>query len=86
MSSKLHYCLGTSIEQDKQHKCLWMHQKQYIQNLFKKYGLSKAKTVSTPADISVKLKKDDDFIKEVNPVTYISRYIVGSLLYTAIAI
>ena len=51
--------------------------------VFKKYGLSEAKTVSTPADISVKLKKDDGFSKEVNPVTYQS--IVGSLLYAAIA-
>ena len=45
-----------------------MHQKQYIQNLLKK---------------CVKLKKDDGFSKEVNPVTYQS--IVGSLLYAAIA-
>ena len=81
--SDLHYCLGISIEQERQHKYLWMHQKQYIQNLLKKYGLSEAKTVSTPADISVKLKKDDGFSKEVNPVTYQS--IVGSLLYAAIA-
>ena len=81
--SDLHYCLGISIEQERQHKCPWMHQKQYIQNLLKKYGLSEAKTVSTPADISVKLKKDDGFSKEVNPVTYQS--IVGSLLYAAIA-
>ena len=82
-TSDLHYCLGINIQQEKQHKCLWMHQKQYIQNLLKKYGLSEAKTVSTPADISVKLKKDDGFSKEVNPVTYQS--IVGSLLCVAIA-
>ena len=55
--------------------CKWVFEK--------KYGLSEAKTVSTPVDISVKLKKDDGFSKEVNPVTYQS--IVGSLLYAAIA-
>ena len=78
-----HYCLGISIERDEQHKCLWMHQKQYILNLLKKYGLSDAKIVSTPADISVKLKKDDGVSKEVNSVSYQS--MVGSLLYAAIA-
>ena len=79
----LHYCLGISIEQDKSHKCLWMHQRQYILNLLTKYGLTEAKTVSTPADMSVKLKKDDGFSKEVNSVSYQS--MVGSLLYAAIA-
>ena len=24
---KLHYCLGVSIEQDEDRKCLWLHQK-----------------------------------------------------------
>ena len=27
---KLHYCLGISIEQDEDEKCVWIHQKQYI--------------------------------------------------------
>ena len=26
----LHYCLGISIEPDKDQKCIWVHQKQYI--------------------------------------------------------
>ena len=80
---KLHYCLGINIEQNEVDKSLLMHQKQYILNMLEKYQLSEANTVSTPADISVKLKKDDGISKEVNSVTYQS--IVGSLLYSAIA-
>ena len=45
--------------------------------------LLKLKLFSTPADMSVKLKKDDGFSKEVNSVSYQS--MVGSLLYAAIA-
>ena len=80
---KLHYCLGIHVEQDEQKQCLWIHQKQYILNMLEKYSLSEAKIVSTPADINVKLKKDDGVSKEVNSVTYQS--MVGSLLYAAIA-
>lgn len=42
-----------------------MHLKQYILNLVKKYGHSNPKTVSIPADISVKLKKNGGVSKEV---------------------
>ena len=80
---ELHYCLGVSIEQDKDRKCLWMHQKQYIQNMIEKHELTEAKTASTPADPNVKLEKDDGVSKGVDQTTYQS--IVGSLLYAAIA-
>ena len=80
---KLHYCLGITVEYDEEKKCLWMHQRQYIQSLLERYGLSQAKTSTTPADINVKLVKDDGMSKPVDPVFYQS--MVGSLLYTAIA-
>ena len=80
---ELHYCLGVSIEQDKDRKCLWMHQKQYIQNMLEKHELTEAKTASTLADPNVKLEKDDGVSKGVDQITYQS--IVGSLLYAAIA-
>jgi len=54
---KLHNCLGINIEQNEADKYLLIHQKQYILNMLEKYKLSKADTVSTPAD-SVKLKRD----------------------------
>ena len=60
-----------------------MHQRPYIQSLLERYRLSEAKSSSTPADINVKLVKDDGAAKLADPVCYQS--IVGSLLYAAIA-
>jgi len=51
---KLHYCLGVTVEHDEQQKYVWIHQKQYILNMLKKY---EAKTVSMPADLNVRLQK-----------------------------
>ena len=79
---KLHYCLGISIQHDEEKGSLWMDQRQYIQSLLKRYGLSQAKTATTPADINVKLVKNDGVSKPVNPLNYQS--MVGSLLYAAI--
>ena len=79
---KLHYCLGISIQHDEERGSLWMDQRQYIQSLLKRYGLSQAKTATTPADINVKLVKNDGVSKPVNPLNYQS--MVGSLLYAAI--
>ena len=51
--------------------------------MLEKFGLSQAKTVPTPANLSVKLRKDDETSKLVDPTLYQS--MVGSLLYAAIA-
>ena len=80
---KLHYCLGVCIEQDEDQKCLWLHQKQYLLDLIVKHGLTEANTVSTPADLNVKLEKDDGVSKSVDPTTYQS--IIGGLMYAATA-
>ena len=79
----LHYCLGISIEQDKDQKCIWVHQKQYILKMLEKYGFTDSKVVSTPADVNNELKKDDGVSKAVDPNKYQS--MVGSLLYAATA-
>ena len=68
---KLHYCLGITIEQDEKTKSLYLHQRQYIQGILEKYGLLQAKTVATPADVNVSLKKDDGISKAVDPVWYL---------------
>lgn len=80
---KLSYCLGITVVYDKERKYLLMHQKQYIQSLLENYGLSQAKPAPTPANVSVKLVKDDGVSKPVDPGYYQS--MVGSLLYAAIA-
>lgn len=52
--------------------------------MLEKYGLSQAKIVTTPADISVvQLKMEDGASKAVDPIQYQS--MVGSQLYAAIA-
>ena len=80
---ELHYCLGISVVQDKENKQIQLHQKQYIEKMLKKFGQTEAKMVMTPADLNVKLKKEDGVSKSVNPTQYQS--MVGSLLYAAIA-
>ena len=79
---KLHYCLGISIQHDEERGSLWMDQRQYIQSLLKRYGLFQAKLATTPADVNVKLIKNDGVSKPVN-LNYQS--MVGSLLYASIA-
>ena len=81
---ELHYCLGITISHDQTNMTIEMHQKQYILKMLKKYNLTDAKSVSTPADPNVKLCKDDEVSKPIDPVLYQS--MVGSLLYVAIAI
>lgn len=80
---RLHYCLGISVVQDDDRKCIWLHQKQYILNMLSRYGMSEANPAPTPADVNVKLVKNDGVSKEVDPVMYQS--MVGSLLYAAMA-
>ena len=48
---QLHYCLGISITHDEDG--IVLHQKQYITSLLERFGLTEAKTVSTPSDVNV---------------------------------
>lgn len=79
---QLHYCLGINIEQ-KKNGVLLMHQRRYILDLLKRYSLMDANPVSTPADVNVKLEKEDGFSNSVDTKLYQS--MVGSLLYAALA-
>ena len=54
---QLSYCLCINFEVTKQGISLC--QKQYLKKLLEKYGPSKANTVVTPMDSSVKLIKND---------------------------
>lgn len=81
---ELSYILGISVVQDRAKKCVFLHQKHYIEAILQKYGMSNANPIATPADTNVTLRKDDGVSKPVNPSTYQS--MVGSLLYAAMAI
>ena len=51
--------------------------------MLKRFGLSEAKTVSTPADVNMKFVKDDGVSSEADQAKY--HLLVGSLLYAAMA-
>ena len=76
----LHHILGiTCIQNDGN---LGLTQELYIDKLIQKYGLSGAKTVSTPFDPNVTLMKNDGISKSVDKFQYQS--LVGSLQYAAL--
>ena len=78
---KLHYCLGISVNLDNNTQTISLNQSNYLLKILEKYGLTEAKTVSTPADPNVKLQKNDGCSKRVDPIRYQS--MVGSLLHAA---
>ena len=80
---ELHYYVGVCIIHDMENKEVHLHQGQYIEKVLKKFGQTEAKPVSTPADLNVKLQKEDGVSRLVDAILYQS--IVGSLLYAAIA-
>ena len=67
---ELHYCLGFNIRQNKADRAMEVHQKQYILKMLEKYGLKDSKPVTTPADLNVKLRRDDGVSKAADPVLY----------------
>ena len=80
---KLHFCLGISVHHDQETSRLWIHQRQYITSMLKKYGLAEANPVSIPADPNVTLEKNDGNSCAVDQTMYQS--MVGTLLYAATA-
>ena len=78
----LHYCLSVSVVQNAEG--IWLHQKQYILSMLQKFGLMDAKPVSSPADLNVKLVKDDSVSKQLKDKAQFQS-MVGSLLYAAMA-
>ena len=67
---QLHYYVGVCIVQDKENKQVFLHQGQYIEKILKKFGQREAKPVSTPADLNVKLQKEDDVSRPVDVISY----------------
>ena len=72
---QLQYCLGiVCVHED---GCIRINQRPYIGNLVKRFGLSDAFGVSTPADACMKLVADDEVSQSADPRLY--QQIVGSL-------
>ena len=76
---KLRFCLGINFELNE--IGISLNQKQYLLRLLEKYGISEANMVFTPMDPNVKLVKDDNYSKKVDPIQYQS--MVGNLLHAA---
>ena len=62
---QLRYCLGFVCEQSDGQICIY--QRPYIDNLVRRFGLSEAYGVSTPADACVKLVADDEVSRPADP-------------------
>ena len=76
---QLRYCLGIVCDVSDGKICI--NQKPYINNLVRRFGLSDACGVSTPADACVKLVADDGVSQPADPKLY--QQIVGTLPYAA---
>ena len=80
---ELYYYVGVCVVQDKENKQVCLHQGPYIKKALKKYGQIETKPVSTPADLNVRLRKEDGVSRSIDVTLF--QPIVGSLLYAAIA-
>ena len=79
---KLHYFLGMKVIQNEETGEVWIGQPAYTESLLQKFGMEKAKPVSTPVDTSVKLVKATEDEDCVDHSLYQSA--VGSLLYLSV--
>lgn len=75
------FCLN--VEFNVSHEEVTMHQRGYIDDILKRFGMSDCNPVSTPVDTCVKLtKKDKRSDKEKTSFLY--RELVGALTYLAV--
>jgi len=77
--------VGVCIFEDQENNQLqvYLHQGQCIEMMLKKFGQTKAKAVSTPANLKDKLQKEDGVGGPVDAIS--CQFIVGNLLYATIA-
>lgn len=76
------YYLGIEFARDGNK--IGMHEKGYIRDILKRFGMADSKPVSTPIDINVKLTKPElDPNDEERKLPY--RELVGALMYLAVA-
>lgn len=77
---KIKYCLGIEFSQDDDGYT--MRQKGYIKDVLDRYGMYECKTVSTPLDLSTKLKRNEEKSDdEGKNLPY--RELIGAMMYLA---
>jgi len=74
--------VGLQIERDRIEKSMRIHQKAYIAQVIERFGMSKAKSVSVPADPHVTLDSVEEDELDISNIPY--REAVGSLMFLAV--
>lgn len=77
---EIKYCLN--IEFNVSHEKVTMHQRGYIDDILKRFGMSDCKPVGTPVDVNTKLAKGKK--RSIEEEKYPFRELVGALSYLAI--
>lgn len=77
---KVKHFLGLSIEKNEKTGEVFLHQKQYITEILKRFGMLESKPVTTPVDLG--MKGAEDTSKKITNVPY--QNIIGSLMYLAV--
>ena len=85
---ELHFFLGVHIERDRVAHTITMHQRSYIEEVLKRFGMEDCKPISTPLDVKAQLVKlmdeeHEEHIQEMQGVPY--KEAVGSLMYAMVA-
>ena len=85
---ELHYYLGVEFERNREVHTIIMNQKNYIEEILKRFNIEECKLVGTLFDVNFKLLKllDEEFMnvqREMEGVPYKAR--VGSLMYAMVA-
>ena len=85
---ELHFFLGVHIERDRAANTITMHQRSYIEEVLKRFGMKDCKSITTPLDVKAQLVKLTDeehegHMQEMQGVSY--KEAVGSLMYATVA-
>ena len=67
---ELQYFLGVKIIQNQKSGEVWIGQPAYTRSILQRFGMEKAKTVSTPVDTSIKLVKATEDSSSVDQQLY----------------
>ena len=66
---ELHFCLGVSVIQET--GVITLHQKQYLKDILKRYGMQDSYPVSTPLNSSVRLETKEGVSKPADKHLYL---------------
>ena len=85
---EFHFFLGVHIEGDRASRIITMHQRSYIEEVLKRFGMEDCKPISTPLHVKAQLVKltdeeHEEHKQEMEGFPY--KDAVGSLMYAMVA-